>query len=206
MAWLMQTKVLPRWTIGTRTEPPAAEVHKTRLAYHFAHPELTPDNRYVWKQGVRMPAELFPRKAYILSSTRNPPDFLTIQGWGFSERVRQIVEAHDPGRHQMVGVQTFLRDGTPTPQPYFAFCTGNVARNQVVAELTTAERSKEGWLLEPRRDDHNLITINRVESATWHLWMSREIGDALTISDELRQAFEKAGVKGLDYTQVAELM
>lgn len=188
MAWLIKTKAFPRWTVGTRTEPPVAEIYEERQAYHFAHPELSPDNRMVWTQGVKLPADCFPQKAHVLSSTRTPPDFLTIAGWGFSERVRQIVEAHDPGRHQFVKVETFRRDGTLTPQPYFAFSAGNVARNQVVAELTTAERSSEGWLRMPRREDHNLITINRVESASWHLWMSREIGDLLTISNERARA------------------
>lgn len=206
MAWIISQQPLPRWTVGTRTVPEAKALHQERLAYRFEDPAgRTPYKGSILQQGLKVPERLFPREAHVMSSTRNPPDLLTIAGWGMSERLKGLIERLEPDVHQFVPVQTFLRDGTPTPQRYYAVVLGRVATNQIDDELTTMQRNPEGRIEVPMPDGIlGAVVINRNETLGWHAWFSRDIFNSFTISDELNALLKAENVQGLQRVHLAE--
>ncbi|MBD8737838.1 imm11 family protein [Sphingomonas sp. CFBP 13706] len=206
MAWIIHPKPLARWIVGTKTVPDGQEIHQARLRYRFEDPKgRTPFGGSVIQQGLKVPLDLFPREAYVLSSTKSPPDFLTIGGWAVSDAIKAIIEQVEPGIHQFVHVPTFLKSGAPTPKNYYIAVLGHVATNQIDDERTTLRRNPAGEIEPPspdgRRGD---VAIHREHTAGWHAWWSADIYFSFTISDELNSLLLANEIPGLDKTHLAE--
>lgn len=206
MAWIIHPKPLARWIVGTKTVPDGQDIHQARLKYRFEDPTgRTPFGGSIIQQGLKVPLDLFPKEAFIMSSTKSPPDFLTIDGWAISESVKLLIEQLEPNIHQFVHVPTFLKDGTPTPKNYFVAVLGHVATNQINDERTTLRRDPAGKIEPPSPDGRRgSIVIDRTHTKNWHAWFSADIYFSFTISEELNSLLEAAKIPGLDRIQLVE--
>jgi len=206
MAWIIHPKPLARWIVGTKTVPDSQDVHQARLKYRFEDPKgRTPFGGSVTQQGLKVPLELFPKQAYILSSTKSPPDFLTIGGWAISDTIRSLIEQVEPDIHQFVHVSTFLKNGTPTAEKYYVAVLGHVATDQIDDERTTLRRNPTGRIEPPSPDGlRGNITINRTRTASWHAWWSADIYFSFTVSDELNSLLLASKIQGLDRIHLYE--
>jgi hypothetical protein len=206
VAWLIEQIPIGRWTVATTTIPPedAELVWQTREAYVDAQPGVYEGAGSIFNKGLELPTNCFPKRVKLQSASRNPPDFLTVMGIGVSERIKRVVESFEPGRHQFVKVETLLKNGEHTPQLYYALLIRNVARHQVIDHLTIMSRQPSGAIDSPSPSHSGMVTINRKESRRWHLWISADISHHMTISDYVHALFQDIGVKGLNYTYLAE--
>lgn len=205
MAWIISSHPSARYTVGTTTVPEASALQKQRNAYYDEDPAGRGPYGYgLLHQGLRLPEDLFPSEAHVRSSTKNPPDMLTIAGLGVSERFKELIERLEPGVHQFVHVPTFLRGGAPTPKRYYAMVLGQAATHQIVDELTTVQRNPDGIILPPSRLMRGDLVIDRRETAGWHAWTSADIYRLFTISDELNALFMKEKVHGLERVPLIE--
>ncbi len=205
MAWILGLHPLPRWIVGTDVTPDRQALQSLRNDYLREHAAELPFRASLLTQGVHLPASLFPTDARVRSSTQNPPDFLTLAGWGVSERMKDIVEGVEPDVHQFVPVTIYLRNGKPTPKRYFAVVLGNLARDQIDDELTTLRRNPKGKIEPPDSSgNRGTIKVNRNETRDWHAWFSRDIYDKFTISDELHAAIRREKIPGIDFTYLSE--
>lgn len=206
MAWIIHPKPLARWIVGTKTIPDGQEVHQARLKYRFENPKIrTPFGGSVIQQGLRVPLDLFPKEAHLLSSTKSPPDFLTIDGWAVSDTIKELVDQVEPDIHQFVHVPTFLKYGSLTQKKYHVAVLGHVATNQIDDERTTLKRDPAGKIEPPSPDGRKGdVTINRDYTAGWHAWWSADIYNSFTISDELNNLLLASNISGLDRIYLAE--
>ena len=205
MAWIIFTRPTPRYTVGTTTVPQGGALQKQRDAYWDEdRAGRGPYGYELLHQGLRVPEHLFPTQAHVRSSTKDPPDLLTIAGRGVSERFKELMERLEPGVHQFVHVPTFLRGGAPTPKRYYALVLGQVATHQIVDDLTTVQRKPDGMILPPSRLMRGDLVINRGKTAGWHAWNSADIYNFFTISDQLNALLIKEKVHGLDRVFLTE--
>jgi len=208
MAWLMQTKVLARYVPKVETIPSGIDLTKRRNVYGREHPELFP-RRSEWTcQGVFLPDDLFPVRACIKSRHKSLPDAINLAGFGFSERLKDIVESVEPGVHQFHEVPVFMPSGEPAPMRYFAAIIGHIATDQVVVEASTiGPGNPKGFskIKAPTPQDHNKIAIDRAKTPGWHLWDSWDIYLTLTVSDRLREKIIGSGVHCFDFTRLIEI-
>lgn len=204
MAWGFKRISSSRWVVDTELTPSSSDLIQARNEYQL-HSTVPWRFGPIHAQGIRVPAELFPTEARMTSSVLGRTlDFLTIAGMGVSERIKDIIEALEPGKHFFYEVKTFLRNGDKTPLRYYCIVIGTVIERQIVQELSDPRLFPlRSFLLE--NDNSVTLTIDRSQTRGCHLWYCPEMKWHTYISDEMKSEFMKAGVRGQQYRYLDEV-
>ena len=135
------------------------------------------------------------------------PDVLQIHGpWMVSDTFRRLVEEREPNVHQFFPVEVQTVDGAKWPDQRHLLNIGQ----RLPAALR--ERSKLFWVTRsdgsqwtsPPRVDNDLVVGGNVVHGK-HLWMDDMFSEeGRFISNDLKIAFDAAGIHGLEYVHVRE--
>jgi hypothetical protein len=194
---LVRTKPLARYVPQVETLPSGTELFQAALDYHERHPGFFQYGGEFRSQGVLLPDELLPRAARVKSARKKLPDIFALSGLGVSERLKDSIEALEPGVHQFKEVPVTMKDGNPAPGRYFTTVVGHLARDQVVLERSTIAFYAGSALTKiapPMSGDDGKVVIDRSRTGGWHLWYSEDIYSKETISDELKERWDALGV------------
>lgn len=134
------------------------------------------------------------------------PDILQMHGpWMVSEIFRKIVEEREPGVHQFFPIELEIASGGAELGPRYMLNVGqtltaiSVDRSKINWG-TRADGSK--WAYPPGADDDLVATRCAIVGKS--LWNDRLYSVNRFISDDLKTAFDGAGVQGLQYLRVRE--
>ena len=207
MAWLVQTKPLARYVPRTETTPSGQELFRAQSAYHERHPGFFKFSTEFPNQGVPLPDELLPRAAQVKTAHKRLPDIFSLAGLGVSERLKNSIEALEPGVHQFKEVPVVMKDASPAIGRYFATVLGHLATDQVVLEQSTIAPSSGIGLAKiavPTPEDDEKVVIDRTRTDGWNIWYSKDIYWMITISNELKALWDGMGVDCNVYVRLGE--
>jgi len=208
MAWLLSDKPLGRYLPRIVTQPTGPELVQQQSEYGRAHPDAFPFLGQWTRQGVHLPAELLPASGLVTSSHKTLPDHFSLGGLGFSQRLKDLVEAMEPQIHQFKEVPLAYATGQPVSGRYYAVVLGHMANNQVVTSQSTIEASTSPGLSPiriPTAKDQNRICIDRSASSGWHMWHAWDIYSKIVVSNELHDQMIAAGIESFDYIEMREI-
>jgi hypothetical protein len=131
-----------------------------------------------------------------------------------SRAFMDIVEAHDPGKHQFLPVALLGRASTPVAKDYFWMAPG-IRTYAMDSERTQPPmrpmQTTEGWV-HPRPDrPAHFFSVSSGPIDTWQpVFFGHELGEAdlfvdaalagcMFVTDRLRQALEGAGLIGFGF-------
>ena len=208
MAWISRKKPLAQYSPRIETSPSGKELYAATERFYLAHPGYFKLQGFYDTEGVHLPPELLPMSARVISSHKTLPDIINLHGMGVSERVKLSIESLEPDVHQFKEVRVSYKDGRPAEQRFFALQVGQVAENQIVfdhttlgSEVTSIRRQVD----DPRKGDDGKICIDRRRTRGWHMWYSHDIYRSLTLSDDLKHAWDAIGVKCEEYIELSEV-
>lgn len=134
------------------------------------------------------------------------PDILQLHGpWMVSQTFRKIVEEREPGVHQFFPVELQIAKGGAELGPRYLLNVGQMltaisSDRSIINWGTRADGSK--WAYPPGADD--CLVAMRSEIADKSLWIDKLYRQNRFISNDLKIAFDNAGVRALQYTHVRE--
>lgn len=207
MAWLLNSRSLARYLPRAETQPAAVELVSRQSAYGRAHPELFPKIGQWRQQGVWLPKDLLPDTARIVSAHKALPDYFSLAGLAFSNRLKEVVESLEPGVHQFKEVSVNLRSGVTAADRYYAVVLGHMASDQVVLEQSTIEPNTSPSLARirpPEARDQKRICIDRSRSAGWHLWFAWDIYSRMIASNDLYSLMKREKITCFEYIELLE--
>lgn len=208
MAWLVQTKPLARYVPHVETTPSGQELFRAKSAYYERHPGFFKFATEFGNQGVLLPDELLPQAAHVTSAHKTLPDIINLAGLGVSERLKNSIEALEPGVHQFKEVPVRMKNASPAIERYFAAVLGHLSTDQVVLEQSTIAPSSGTGLAKiavPAPGDDGKVVIDRSRTHGWHIWYSKDIYWMMTISDELKRRWNSLGVNCANFVRLAEV-
>lgn len=129
-----------------------------------------------------------------------------------TRKFRDIVEALEPGQHQIHSVAMTWRDGSPAEDRWIVIPT---------QRLDTADRERRSfvmksnpargwcWWDDPSREDKSVppgrFVIDPGKVAEKHLWQDKYLMHQVHfVSDRFRSACESADIKGLGFKSITE--
>lgn len=207
MAWLIRQRPTLTCTLPTVSKPSGAELLIARNEFGDANPSLFFRNTEWTSQGVHLPVHLLPNEVTVTKRKQVLPDILNLAGWGISERFKDLIESFDLEVHQFHPVSVKSRKYPAVT--FFAMIVGYAVDNQI--ELSECDPialrpgSRYSKIEVPRIGTHKRLAINRRATQDRNLWISTDIFDTLTCSDQLYSAIKQAEITCLEFIQVREV-
>lgn len=204
---MMKMAGVPQYDQWTETEPAKEEMFRRSREFHKSLPGYPYQLSH---RGIRLPDSLFPDRAIVAGRAKKPPHFLGIwMYYGVSQTVRDIIEALEPGLHQLVPIPVYLRSGEPAPMPYWVLNICALVLRCVDFDGTSGhfvstlpDGTKK---LYPKPSSDSPIYIRSGAVKGLHLWRSREVSDQMMISDQLMAQLDAAKVRGMHYVRCDEV-
>jgi hypothetical protein len=134
------------------------------------------------------------------------PHILQIHGpWMVSETFRKLVEEREPDVHQFFPVELQIAKGGAELGPRYMLNVGQTLRaieadRSQINWGTRADGTR--WAYPPGADDRLVATRSAIAGKS--LWNDRLYSLNRFVSDDLKAAFETAGVPSLQYVRVRE--
>jgi hypothetical protein len=204
---MMKMAGVPQYDQWTETDPSKEEMRQRASELEHALPGYPYQLSH---RGILLPDSLFPHRATVAGRAKKPPHFLGIwMYYGVSQTVRDIIEALEPGVHQLVPIPVYLRSGEPTPMSYSVL---NIC--SLVLQCVDFDRTSDHFVstmpdgtkrLYPKPSSHSPIYIRGDAVRGLHLWRSRDLSDQMMISDCLMAELEAAKIQGMHYVRCDEI-
>lgn len=154
-----------------------------------------------------LPPEAFVRRAISKVPKKKFPDTINLLNfYGFSERLKNIIEEFEPGMHQFSDpVDVRYKDGRASEMVYSAFNPLIRIENTLVIEQCTAhkyyDQEKKRTELEMDNRDSVLVVDEALISGR-HFWVAPDYYYAWFISDALKKRLDKEKIKKFDCVKV----
>lgn len=153
-----------------------------------------------------------PEKVLLKKQAASLPDIFSARSGVriISERVRQILEAFDPGVHQILPIEAFYRDGSKPDTAYF-FLNVTKHLDTVIDEASSVkmafqivgEKSRDQMELDPPTA-RNLV-IRKDRAAEHNLWREKRYPYLpLLMSDEMHAEFKAQKIKAYHFWRAEE--
>jgi hypothetical protein len=129
-----------------------------------------------------------------------------------TRKFRDIVEALEPGRHQIHPVIMTWKDGSPTEDRWIVIPTQRLDtadRERTTFVMKSNPAQGWSWWDDPSREDKSVppgrFVIDPEKVVEKHLWQDKYLMHQVHfVSDRFRSACESAGVKGIGFKSLAE--
>ncbi len=179
--------------------------------YHSG--EIADDVASVFHSGQRRlePGEA-PKKVLLKKQAAKLPDLFSASGGAriITDRVRQILEAFDPGVHQILPIEAFYRDGSKPDTAYF-FMNVTKRLDTVIDEASNVEMSwqfsgiKTTERMELSPPSSKDLVLRKEKTAGNNLWREkRYLHLPLLMSDEMHAEFKAQKIKAYHFWRAEE--
>ncbi|AOF92551.1 hypothetical protein BSY16_4992 (plasmid) [Sinorhizobium sp. RAC02] len=162
-----------------------------------------------------IPATLPNRIRFLATQRVRPlPDVLyQVPQYLATARFRDVVEAMEPGMHQLHPLTMMWKDDSAAPDRWIVHPTQRIDtadRTQTTYVFTTNTARGWSWRDDPSRQDKSIpqarFVIDSSKVAGRHFWVDKYfLVPVHFVSAEFRQACETAKITGLQFTPIGEL-
>lgn len=151
--------------------------------------------------GIEVPADIIPRN-FIINGKRKPKHgfFSAVIGKAVDDRVKDAIEAREPGVHRFHPVNITMKSGEPLDRPHFLLnCCEQLdaiapEHSEVKLKNPHPDIRPDLWYYTPLGTLEGLAVYkDRVKGRA--MWWDNRL-HKLFFSDDLSEALEKAGVEG----------
>jgi hypothetical protein len=172
----------------------------------YLHPETVDiiagmPNRVKMIYGYPVVAEGAPKKVRWNGGSRKLPEVLMHGSVMIvCERLRNLIEQFDPGRHQLIPVDIYKNKKKPPEARYYwlNFCVrlDSVDHDKTTWVFKTYETGRGSWIWESGETHKNLI-FSRAQIGNHHLWIDQHLSTTFWCSHAFGDAAKAAGFTGL---------
>lgn len=211
MAWQVETSYENQYRPSIDVNPEDKALYKEMQKKFREDQDLWTIIDVGINRGFAYPLPERPIRMQVSSDHKVMPNFLNAWiSWAIPRRIIDIIEAFEPGVHRYWPVDLRLKDGTPTEPRWLLNVCNRL--DTIVVEASDVGVVKnplgEPTQLVPR---FGLLEVKHKGSGPEHLVMSKDkIGDhalwceyrfqgARFLSNGLAQAFQEAGMQGLEF-------
>jgi hypothetical protein len=173
----------------------------------FLHPEEVDvvsklEGQIQMTRGYAVDPATAPKRICWRSANRELPDFISCASvMVVSEKVREIIEKHDPGAHQLLPVDVYRPKADEPFACYYWLVVCNLIDSVDEASTTyTWFGEKAGYrgAWSGEGDQSRRLVFNEAQIGARHLWRDPFLL-GLYCTDTLLKAWQDAGVSGLGY-------
>ena len=136
---------------------------------------------------------------FVLKNTDGLKDMFLTTFWKVSERIKDIIEEIDPGRHQFIPIKITDKGKSPIAKPNWYILNVMERQESIVDELSKvkpmygSEDTRERMSISPF---NSFVMMNASQlNRDVHLWREKRYNIEIFISDDLAMRLEEIGGK-----------